>query len=199
MVDIFKTTDGGYTWSLVKSIYPHNHSELSWGTSIRFGWSTSLHNNTLVVGAPYGGTVHRAGDVYIYEKDQDGPDQWGHVKNVMGDTIIMMYGWGVSVYGDWLCVGAKNYNDYHGAAYIYQRNEGGTNAWGQTQKIVQSDLEYNDQFGFSVSMYKNKLLISNHGNVVSGKNGNINLYELDNGTTWSEVANFLAIIPDLYF
>ncbi len=176
LVDIFKTTDGGNTWSLVKSIYPHNYNVL--GTALmRFGWSTSLHNNTLVVGAPlwYG-----AGSVYIYEKDQDGPDQWGYVKNVGAFLSAgAEYGVGVSVYGDWLCVGAKSANADYGAAYIYQRNEGGTNAWNMTQTIVPSVRVRYDWFGYSVSLYDNKLLI--------GKLGSIYFYELDNGTTWSEV------------
>ena len=45
-------------------------------------------------------------------------------------------------------------NFYHaGSAYIFERNQGGLNNWGQVTKIRASDGEMWDQFGFSVSIY----------------------------------------------
>jgi len=39
-----------------------------------------------------------------------------------------------------------------GSAYIFERNIGGTNAWGQVKKLTASDGTGSDQFGYSVSV-----------------------------------------------
>ena len=65
------------------------------------------------------------------------------------------FGYAVAVSGDIALVGAI-YNDDagvdSGSAYIYERNEGGTDNWGQVAKFVASDAAASDEFGSAVAV-----------------------------------------------
>jgi hypothetical protein len=41
--------------------------------------------------------------------------------------------------GDVALVGAMEMNSWQGAAYVFERNAGGTNAWGEVQKLIAAD------------------------------------------------------------
>ena len=62
------------------------------------------------------------------------------------------FGGSVSVSGDTAIVGAHFKDGGAGAAYIFSRNQGGTNNWGQIKKLLASDGVANDYFGNSVSI-----------------------------------------------
>ena len=58
--------------------------------------------------------------------------------------------------GDLLVAGAPvddvGANGNQGSAYVFERNHGGTDNWGQVKKLVASGGGAGDQFGFSVSV-----------------------------------------------
>ena len=59
-------------------------------------------------------------------------------------------GAGVAVFGDTLVVGAPGDSEVGseaGAVYIFQRDQGGPDNWGQVKKIVASNAENGAQFG----------------------------------------------------
>jgi len=71
------------------------------------------------------------------------------------------FGYSVSISGDYAVVGAyfededadgNNTMDDAGSAYIFYKDQGGTNKWGQVAKIVASDRATGDYFGYSVSI-----------------------------------------------
>jgi hypothetical protein len=47
-------------------------------------------------------------------------------------------------------VGALGKDSFKGAAYIFKRNQGGTNNWGEIKKLIASDARSIDFFGISV-------------------------------------------------
>ena len=52
------------------------------------------------------------------------------------------FGYAVSISGDIVVVGAQQYSDNRlnlGSAYVFSRNQGGTNNWGQVKKLLASD------------------------------------------------------------
>lgn len=52
-------------------------------------------------------------------------------------------------------VGAKfndDKGDASGSAYVFSRNQGGTDNWGEVNKLIASDGTSDDQFGYSVAI-----------------------------------------------
>ncbi|MCI0489554.1 MAG: HYR domain-containing protein [Blastocatellia bacterium] len=72
------------------------------------------------------------------------------------------FGISVSISGDTAIVGASSEDTgglNTGAAYIFERNVGGANNWGEVRKIQASDREANDIFGRSVSISGDTLVV----------------------------------------
>ena len=63
---------------------------------------------------------------------------------------------------DTLVVGARRQDQMGndtGAAYVFARDQGGVNNWGQFRKLVGPDSLNNDQFGNSVSLSRDKIVV----------------------------------------
>ncbi|MFK7948124.1 MAG: T9SS type A sorting domain-containing protein [Saprospiraceae bacterium] len=162
---IFKKDEGGTNnWGEVKKLVASDRGE-----NDNFGRSVGISGDFAVVGANYekGETstsngFHNKGAAYIFEKDTGGADNWGEVKKLTasdgsgGDD----FGRNLLIDGDFIIVGAKGH-DYDasgsnplnsaGAVYVFEKNVGGTNNWGEAQKIVATDRAAQDGFGYSVA------------------------------------------------
>ncbi len=60
------------------------------------------------------------------------------------------FGYSVAVSGDTAVVGARwedAEGDEAGAAYVFQRNQGGAGNWGEVTKLTASDAQADDYFG----------------------------------------------------
>ena len=55
------------------------------------------------------------------------------------------FGWSVAVSGDVVLVGALLEGSDRGAAYVYSRNQGGPDSWGEVKKLSASDGEDGDR------------------------------------------------------
>jgi len=118
-----------------------------------------IDGDTLVVGAnTYDvGTERAAGAVYVFYRNQGGTDNWGLVKRVVADDANNSdyFGHSVAVDGDTLVVGAIWDDDpmeAQGTAYVFYRNHGGADNWGQVAQITPSDAAAFDEFGYSVAI-----------------------------------------------
>ena len=124
----------------------------------KFGSSVAVSGDTAVVGAgaeDAGGTD--AGAVYVLERNAGGTGNWGEVKKLTASDAEAgdIFGVSVAVSGDTVVVGAVYDDDGGtdaGAAYVFQRNEGGVDNWGEVQKVTASDAQADDQFGISVAV-----------------------------------------------
>ncbi len=56
----------------------------------------------------------------------------------------------VSISGDYVIVGELR--SFSGAAYIYYRNQGGIDNWGEVRRLTASDAQASDDFGLTVSI-----------------------------------------------
>ncbi|MCK4966605.1 hypothetical protein KAS50_06220, partial [bacterium] len=78
------------------------------------------------------------------------------VKITAGDAVADDYfGYSVSISGDYVIVGARFDDDAgisSGSAYIFYRNQGGADNWGQQAKLTAGDAAGGDEFGISVSI-----------------------------------------------
>lgn len=163
---IFRKDEGGTeNWGLLKKICAGTRAASDW-----FGYSVSINGAFAVVGAYRededaleANTLNSSGSAYLFGKDQGGTDNWGLVKKLTaavraaGDT----FGSSVSINGDYLIVGAPSESEdaseanslfSAGAAYIFKKDQGGTDNWGQLRKIVPAIRAANDIFGASVSI-----------------------------------------------
>ncbi len=185
---IFSRDKGGTNnWGLVKKLNAPNGFTMS-----QFGWSVSFTNSKVVVGSP---DTDGTGAAYIYGASVGGTHNWGLIKKVTpSDGVINgKFGTSVSIYKGKLVVGASsnNTNGYvAGAAFVFTRNKGGTNNWGEVKKLLASDGSAGDYFGQSVSIYKNTIVIGAFGNSIKGiDSGSAYVFEKDygGGNNWGEI------------
>ena len=117
-----------------------------------FGVSVSISANHAMVGAV--GDDNYMGSAYIFEYN-DG--SWAPQEKLVASDydIDDRFGQSVSISGDCAVVGAW-LNDAcgvnAGSAYVFYRNEGGTNVWGQLKRLDAADAAKQDRFGYSVSI-----------------------------------------------
>src|SRR5258708_4441664 len=127
-----------------------------------FGFSVAISGDTVVVGA-YGHNM-ATGAAYVYERDQGGPDNWGQVQKLTASDGAAQdaFGDAIAISGDAVVVGAPD-NAGTGAAYVFARNQGGADNWGQVQKLTASDAAANDLFGVVVGISVDAIVVGAPG------------------------------------
>jgi spore coat protein U-like protein len=165
-----------------------------------FGWAVSISGDTLVVGAPaasIGGKTQ--GAAYIFQRNQGGTDNWGEVKQLIAadGAADDAFGYSVAISGDVVVVGAYYAgNIQQGAAYVFYRNQGGANNWGQVKKIVAADGAAQDVFSNSVSIYGDKIVVGAPAADVNGKanRGAAYVFYRDRGgaNNWGQAKKIVA-------
>jgi gliding motility-associated-like protein len=147
----------GQTFNEIKKVLASDDASNDW-----HGFSVDIYGDYAIVGAPLNtdnGT--QSGSVYIYHKDQGGIDNWGEVKKIVpsdngtNDT----FGFDVSIYGDNIAVGAHGDASFSGSVYIFNRNQGGANNWGQVKKLSATVPIVNGGFGIKVELKADRLVV----------------------------------------
>src|SRR6202011_4377958 len=156
-----------------------------------FGYSVGISVDTVVVGAKNKSLSSSTGSVYIFERNQGGTESWGPVQEIPAPNGISSFGQSVGIDGDTLVVGANTSNNV-GATYIFERNQGGTENWGQVTALATSDAAPSDQFGFSVGISADTVVVG-----ALGKNsgaGAAYIFERNQGgaETWGQVKELTA-------
>lgn len=175
--------NNGGNWTEVKRIDPPEQMPYD-----NFGSSVAINGNYAVVGAADGnikivdGQIELAiSGVYLFEKDRGGPGNWGLVKSLEPAPTRNRddrYGLSVAVSGDYVVVGAPGYranstvpNDYTGAAFLFQKDHGGSDNWGLLKTITPLFLNNGDNFGWSVAIEGNSIWVgARFSNYDSGEN-----------------------------
>jgi hypothetical protein len=162
-----------------------------------FGWSVSINGDTIVVGSFFDDVGGRPdqGSAYVFERDYGGPDNWGEIKKLTASNGLAndRFGSSVSVFGDTIIVGA--YGDDVGAsdqgsAYVYERNLGGSNFWGEVTQLTASDGAATDYFGVSACIYGDTAVVGAYGDDIGATTdqGSVYVFERDWGGpgNWGE-------------
>ena len=107
-------------------------------------------------------------------------------------------GWSVAISGDTALV-SSNADDDNGAdsgsAYIFERNQGGADNWGQVKKLTASDGAASDWFGLSVALDGDTALVGAYQDDDTATNsGSAYIFERDQGGggNWGEVKKLTA-------
>jgi hypothetical protein len=157
-----------------------------------FGYSVSISGDYAIVGATYGnGNVIDSGSAYIFKRD--GTNWVEQQKLTASDGAANdWFGYSVSIDGDYAIVGAYGDDDNgnaSGSVYIFKWD--GTN-WVKHQKLLASDGDTNDQFGWSVSISGDYAIVGAIYDDDKGTNsGSAYIFQRD-GVGWSQQAKILA-------
>ena len=177
---LYRRTNGA--WQLEQTLTPADGA-----ANDRFGHSVNIHGTTIVVGAPRdddAGT--NSGAAYIFEFDpatrtfvesKKVVDPRGRAKDLFGESV--------AVDGSTLVVGARlddGLGTNSGSAFVFNRNRGGSENWGIRRKIKASTAAAFSQFGSSVDIEGDFIVVGARRDDVDGVNsGGAYLFERDTG------------------
>ncbi len=179
------TSDSGVTWNQNDALGgTFQVSVQADETSIQdqFGNDIDISNDYAIVGARLAEDDSNAlnhGIAYVYRRT--GTRWLEEARLISNDPEFADYlGWSVAIDGDTAVVGAfgKDGNtDREGAAYVFQRDAGGAENWGQIRKLVSPQPDAIDEFGYSVDIDGDTIIVgswldddptrkgANHGSV----------------------------------
>lgn len=210
---IFYRNEGGAgNWGLKKKIVASGNNGRDTGDN--FGNSVAINGNTIVVGAIYQdfnasglSEFSDAGAAYVFNKDEGGTDNWGQVQKLVGKGNNARraddnFGISLDISGDVIVVGAyqqdfdepgTGFVNFSGAAYVYYKDEGGTNNWGQKKKLIAMGTnarKAGDFFGTAVAIENDIIAIGanlqdydNRGNAEVKDAGAVYIFYKDQGGT----------------
>src|SRR5210317_1456169 len=185
-------------------IYTRNPSTGVWGSEQKilgeaagdeFGKSVSISGDYAIVGAPYEDTgASSAGAAYIYTRSGT---TWGNEQKILGETASDLFGWSVSISGDYAIVGSPGEDtgaSSAGAAYIYTRS--GT-TWGNEQKILGETA--GDNFGKSVSISGDYAIVGSPDEDTGASSAGAAYIYTRSVTTWGNEQKILGETAGDYF
>ncbi len=155
----YRNQGGNDNWGHVKKVTASDAA-----ANCDFGDAVALQGDTLVVGAP--GCSSNVGVAYVFYRNQGGSDNWGQAKKltISGGAPGDHFGNAVAIHGDTIVVGAEDRNGLIGAAYIFYRNQGGSDNWGQVKEITVSGGAIGDFFGNTVAVFADVVVVGEIGN-----------------------------------
>lgn len=161
-------------------------------TSDRFGWAVDISDNTLVVSALFGdGASIVSGTAYIFQRSGSTWSETQIIAPTDGATSDW-FGRSVSLEGDTLAIGAPQDDDFgaeSGSAYIFTFN-GST--WLQQAKLTASDGSSGDNFGQSVALSGDSVIIGAPFDDDAGSSSGSAYVFTRSGVLWTEQAKLTA-------
>lgn len=148
-VCIFKLV--GDAWEEVTTLSPSVPSAY-------FGYPLAIHGDLAIVGSQGDGSV--VGAAVVFERSQTESETWTEVARlVSSDNSTGRFGGAVDIGYDTAVVGASSFDNNRGAAYIFQRHEGGEDNWGEVARIMPSDGPRSNQFGSTVAISADRVIV----------------------------------------
>ena len=173
-----------------------------------FGEAVAIEGDTIVVGQPMHTLSSRADDsgaAFVFGRDQGGPNNWGIVKRLAADSPEPNSGFGsaVALDGATVVVGASDASSggsspvlLTGAAYIFERDQGGSNSWGIVKRLVAEAGASGDRYGEALALVGDELWIGAAFSDASGFNnqGSVYRYGRNQGGSggWGEIPGLEA-------
>ncbi|CAH0379937.1 unnamed protein product [Pelagomonas calceolata] len=156
-----------------------------------FGSSVAIDGATIVIGASSAGT---GGAVYVF-RTTDGGATYVEVAKLTADdaAAIDQFGISVAIAGDTIVVGVDGDDDggsASGSAYVFRTTDGAT--YVEVAKLTADDAASIDQFGGSVAIDGNTIVVGADQYYSSGSGSAYVFLTTDDGTTYVEVAKLTA-------
>ena len=188
------TSDSGSGNSWGKScITETSHTYPPPATGSQIGWAIAIDGDHAVIGAPEASVSSvKTGKAFIYERIGR---EWHLVADLTSSDGAAddLFGYSVDIDGEFVIIGSPehdtNGNLDQGSAYIFQMPVTGWNDMQETVKLLATDGAIEDQFGLSVSLSEDILIIGSPYHDTDGNDakGKAYLYELQ-GSTWLNIA-----------
>jgi hypothetical protein len=162
-----------------------------------FGWGVSLYGDTALIGAQYDDdNGNESGSAYVFTRNGNA---WAQQAELFPSDPAPadLFGCSVSVYGETAIVGAywdDDNGEDSGSAYVFTRT--GT-TWNQQAKLLASDGDLFDRFGYAVSLDHDTALIGAYWDNDNGDHSGSAYVFTRTGTTWTEQAKLLASDGDI--
>jgi hypothetical protein len=188
---VFARNHGGAdSWAQVAKL-----TALDGATGDRFGSSVAISGDTIVVGAPGDGNYR--GSAYTFERNRGGPDGWGQVAKLAASDGVAgdRFGSSVSLDASTAAIGAYRKATNRGAAYVFEHNQGGADAWGEVAKLTASGGQAGDWLGFSVSISGDTVVAGAPYDINgSSATGSAYVFERNQGgvDAWEQVGQLVA-------
>lgn len=145
-------TRSGTTWTQAQKLVANDAA-----VEDAFGVSVAIDGNSIAIGAGWKNTFVGAAYVFVY----DGSSWVQQAELTASDgTNGNEFGMAVDISGDRVAVGARFVNMWTGEAYIFDRD--GT-TWSEAAHFNATDGEYFDQFGWSIALDGNMVLMGAPG------------------------------------
>jgi hypothetical protein len=170
-----------------------------------FGDRVDIYGETLVVGArehDHGATT--TGGAYVFQRNQGGPNAWGQMLELIPSDQQggQAFGWSVAVDADTITVGARRGDNgtSAGSVYVFDRNLGGPENWGEVVKLDGADTEDGDRFGWSVDVAGDLIAVgAMNDDEPTDSEGSAYVFMRDMGGpgAWGQAAKLTASNPTL--
>jgi len=165
-----------------------------------YGSAVALDGNLLLVGAK--GAFQLRGAAYLYDRSAS----WGKIKELrdLDGVIADYFGEVVAIDGDTIVVGQPMYtlssrDDNSGAAFVFGRDQGGPNNWGNVTRLVAGSPEPDSRFGSAVALDGATVVVGALGASSGGsspvlRTGAADIFERDQGgsNSWGFVKRLIA-------
>ncbi|MBC7776877.1 MAG: HYR domain-containing protein [Phycisphaerae bacterium] len=167
-----------------------------------FGASVAISGGIAAVGAPlFDDQFGNQGVVFLFHQNANNPELWDFVKTIQASNPNSAdnFGTSVALQGDRLVAGAHlddQSGNNAGAAYVFYRNLGGADQWGQAAKLLATTGAADDNMGVSVGIDGDYAIVGASG--VEGLMPNVGAaYIFGRNTTgpdaWGQVAKLRPI------
>ena len=184
----------GTTWTQQAKLIASDYQ-----ASDQFGRSVTISGNTVAVAAPFEApnNISAAGSAYIFTRS--GTTWTQQAKIQASDAQASdVFGLSVAISGDTVVVGAagedpNNLSDA-GSAYIFTRS--GT-TWTQQAKINASDAQASDNFGISVTIDGDIVVVGAYAEDTGGSNAGAAYIFTRSGTTWTQQSKIQSSNPEV--
>ncbi len=173
-----------------------------------FGYAVAIFGNTAIVGAPFDdATLADQGSAYIFQRSATGT--WSQVVKVLPLDPAASDAFGASVALTNTTVATSNFADLaivgsprddfaliqdQGSAYIYKRATAGT--WSQEAKVyvTGADAAASENFGWSVSIYGDRALVSAPFDTISSVlyRGSAYMFKRASTGVWTQESKLVA-------
>ncbi len=160
-----------------------------------FGFSVAISGDSVVIGA-YGddvGAISEQGSAYVFVRSGVVWTQQAQLTSTGGATFDL-FGYSVAIDGNTVIVGAYDddveINIGQGAAYVFTRSGA---VWTQQPQLLATSDVGGDQFGWSVAISGNNMLIGAREDNIGGNGSQGSAYIFRNlGSTWIQEAQKVA-------
>ena len=188
---VLRTSDGGATYDEVAKLTAADAA-----AEVLFGFSVAIDGNTVVVGARYDDDAgSMSGSAYVFLTTDGGATYDQVAKLTAADAAAEdQFGVSVAIDGDTIVIGAYKDNSGRGSVYVFRTSDGGA-TYGQVAKLTATDAAAGDNFGFSVAIDGDTVVVGAGGDDDAGADSGAAYIFSSDSSWWDYFSSDAATRP----